>query len=113
MRAGKVREGAWQIVLGVLAAVCALGILSTKAPPPAGTPQGTATPTYSVDGLIATTEAIMQIIPSATPNPDLPPDKQLDVQQNDLRRRAASTAVALYPPPRDIYGLPSPAPPPR
>jgi hypothetical protein len=80
------------------------------------TPVATSSPTYSVPGLIATTEALMLTIPSATPEPGYAPEIQADQQHNDLRRRAAGTAVTLYPPPGDLYdstSTPGPTPPTR
>jgi hypothetical protein len=68
-------------------------------------PTFTPAPTYMryALSLNATAGAIAQTLPTASPIPYLPPEKQADEQWNDAWERAIQTAVILNPPPPNYH----------
>jgi hypothetical protein len=58
-----------------------------------------ATPTWSIQGFVATAEAIEATLPTRTLLPDWPEDKAKDIAARDLSETAYATVQVLYPPP--------------
>lgn len=71
----------------------------------------TPVPTYDFMAFDATVIALVTVLPTASPDVNLPPIKAADEQVRDVWDRAARTAIAQNPPPRPYPWTPPPTPP--